>query len=483
MLIGLFLFSSCKDNNTIGLPPDGSTITGDLYDNTTLTSRTMTEEPIGAAGLIRYPIGIMHDPIFGESTAGTAMVVNMPTVVDYRFGKNVEVDSAVLVLPYAGNFYGDSTQNFTFTVRQLNENLALRSEYLSSTNWGDKTIPGTDGDLGQRVNIKQYPNSSFKVVNIVTGKPDTSALVAPQLRIKLDPLKIQNRIAKMDTLKYSRNDLFVNTFNGVYVNVTSASGPGAMSFFNLAPVTDVNNGAKLQIYYKKDGLAQNTQDTVSVIFPIDNIRNPVVAYVKHDYTGTTTVKEQLADLSPKQYDRTYVQGLTGLKNKITFDFSAFKTLTAGSKVAVNKAELVIDVDPADDAYFKPAQRLRLVRLSAAGLLTNVPDNDRSTPATSSSPAYYGDARALATAAEFGGYFDSVNRRYVFSITAYIQDLLDGKTKDYGTFISPTAFSEFSVSPFASTADRSVLYGPVKDAPAGTKRMKLNIFYTKLKTAN
>ncbi|MBB2150960.1 DUF4270 domain-containing protein [Pedobacter gandavensis] len=481
MLIGLFLFSSCKDNNTIGLSPDGSTITGDLYENTSLTSQTVVDDPVSGVGLSRFPIGLMNDPVFGKTEAGTAMTVNIPST-GYRFGIGVEVDSAVLVLPYSKNFYGDSTQSFTFTVKQMDVDLSLQSSFLTSVDWGAKTITGANGLLGESINHQQRPTTPFKVTNIVTGKPDTAATVAPQLRIRLDAQKIQNRIVNLDTSAYSRNDLFVRNFNGLYVNVTSASGSGAMSFFNLAAPSDGNadNGAKLQIYYRKAGTVALTRDTVSAIFPINSTTAPIAASVKHDYSNATAIKTQLDNPSATAYSKTYVQGLTGLKNKISFDFSGFKALLGGSKVSINKAELVIDVTPEDDTYFKPAPRLRLARLNAAGLLVNVPDNDRSV--TNSSPAYYGDLRALQSPILFGGYFDSVNRRYIFSITAYIQDLVDGKTQDYGTFISPASNldADFSVSPFATTAERSILLSPIKDAASGTKRMKLNIFYTKLK---
>ncbi|WP_316842978.1 DUF4270 domain-containing protein [Pedobacter gandavensis] len=470
MLIGLFLFSSCKDDHTIGLGPDGDTIKGELYDNTTLTSRTQRDEAVSASTLVRYPIGIMNDAIFGKSEAGTAMTVNIPSVA-YRFGKNPIVDSAVLVLPYSTSFYGDSTQKFTFTVKQLAVDLTLQTSFLSSTNWGAQTSEV----LGQSTDHQQRPNSRFKVINYVTGKADTAVTVAPQIRINLDPTKILNKIVNMDTLAYARNDLFISKFNGLYVNVTQATGSGAMAFFNLAPNADVNNGAKLQVYYRKDGLSPGTKDTVSVIFPIDNSTSPVVAYANHNYSSATAIQTQLDDASNTQYPKTYVQGLTGLKNKISFDFTEFKTKLAGEKASINKAELVIDLAPEEDTYFKPAPRLRLYRFSAAGLPVNVPDNDLTIQ-----NVYNGDPRALQAPELFGGYFDSVNRRYIFSITAYIQDLVDGRTQDYGTFLSPTPATEFTVSPFASSAERSILLAPVKDAPAGTRRMKLNIFYTKVK---
>lgn len=476
MLIGLFLFSSCKDNNTIGLGPDGSAISGDLYDNTTLTSSTQKEDPVSASALPRYPIGLMNDDVFGTSEAGVAMTVNIPGA-DYRFGANVTIDSAVLVMPYSTQFYGDSTAVYDFTVKQLNVDLTLQTSFLSSIKWFEKT----SDVLGTKLGTQQRPTTSFKVNNIVTGKPDTAATVAPQLRIQLDPTLILNKIVKLDTSIYKRNDLFINKFNGLYVSVTKATKTGAMAFFNFDQASDAadnkvtDNGAKLHIYYKKDGLTPLSRDTVSIVFPINKTKSPVTAYVNHNYTTATDISAQLAGPSNTQYPKTYVQALTGLRNKISFDFSGFKTLLAGSKVSVNKAELVIDVSPEDNTYFKPAPRLRLYRYNAAGLPANVPDNDRIINGVAG-----GDPRALPSQELFGGYFDSVNRRYIFSVTAYIQDLLDGKTQDYGTFIAPTSLTEFTLIPLASSAERSILLAPVKDAPAGTKRMKLNIFYTKVR---
>ncbi len=470
MLIGLFLFSSCKDANTIGLAPDGDAISGDLYDNTILSSRTQLDEAVSGSTLVRYPLGVMHDSVFGDTEAGTAMTVNIPSVA-YRFGKNVVVDSAVLVMPYANSFYGDSTQKYTFTVKQLAVDLTEQTSFLTSIPWGTKTSVV----LGQRVEKAQYPNTKFKVMNIVTGKPDTAVTVAPQIRINLDPTMILNKIVNLDTNVYARNDLFINKFNGLYVSVTqkTPTAAGAMAFFNFATNTDVNNGAKLQIYYRKDGLSAGTKDTVSAIFPIDNLTSPVVAEVKHNYANTP-VKTQL-DNAPTSPENTYVQGLSGLKNKISFDFSGFKTLLGGSKVSINKAELIVYLAPEDDTYFKPAQRLVLYRKNAAGFTVNLPDND---PASSSNPG--GDTRPTTSTQLFGGYFDSVNRRYIFSVTGYVQDLVNGKIQDYGTFIAPTPLTEFNLNPFATTAERSILLPPLKDAPVGTKRMKLNIFYTKVK---
>ena len=492
MLIGLFLFSSCKDPNTIGLGQEASAIKGDLYDNTTVSSQTQLDEAFSTLNLERYPIGFMTDPVFGESLAGTAMVVNAPGVSagstitgKYRFGKNAELDSAVLILGYAkitsGSsvitpFYGDSTQTYNFTVSQMTRDLSQENTFLSSTEWGKNatevlgTLVTNDKNQPQgAVYIK--PLTPFKVTDIVAGKPDTLRSVTPQLRIRLNTALIQNKIVKMDTLAYDRANAFTAKFKGLYVSAT-ASGKGGMIFFNFADTT-----SRLQLYYKRDGKTLATRDTASVSFPISQGIGRVLSYVKHTYNNPD-IKAQLEDNSGKQFEQTYLQALSGLRNKISFNFDDFKAKLGGSKVAINKAELVVDVTPDGDAHFKPAQRLRLYINDVAGKRIKVSDNN---PGSQSNPN--GDARGVSDI-EFGGYFDSINSRYIFTLTSYVQDLVSGKIKDYGTFLSPAPLIYPSgpspLDAFATTAERSILVSPKKDAAAATKRMKLNIFYTKLK---
>lgn len=492
MLIGLFLFSSCKDPNTIGLGEEDSAIKGDLYDNTTVTSQTQLDDAVNTLNLERYPVGFMTDPVFGETLAGAAMVVNAPgtsailsTTSKYRFGKNAILDSAVLILGYAkvtsGSsvitpFYGDSTQTYTFTVGQMTRDLTQEHSFLSSTEWGkDATeILGTlvTNDKNQpqgAVYIK--PLTPFKVTDIVTGKPDTLKSVVPQLRIRLNTALIQNKIVKMDTLALDNKNLFNDKFRGLYVSA-KASGKGGMIFFNFADTT-----SKLQLYYKRDGKTVGTRDTTSVSFPITQDLGRVLSYVKHTYTNPD-IKAQLEDNSGKQFEKTYLQALSGLRNKISFNFDEFNAKLGGAKVAINKAELVVDVTPEADAHFKPAPRLRLYINDVAGKRIKVSDNN---PGSQSNPN--GDPRGVSDL-EFGGYFDSVNSRYIFTLTSYVQDLVSGKIKDYGTFLSPAPLlyptNASPLDPLVTTAERSILVGPKKDAAAATKRMKLNIFYTKLK---
>ncbi|RZK77313.1 MAG: DUF4270 family protein, partial [Pedobacter sp.] len=189
-------------------------------------------------------------------------------------------------------------------------------------------------------------------------------------------------------------------------------------------------------------------DTVPVVnFPIKNAINPIAATIKHDYTGTA-VATQLANPNT-QYATTFLQPMAGLKNKIAFPYLG-KFASEIGKVAINKAELVIDLSSGSDVIpYGAAPRLALYRYDIAERRQNLPDNNPG------SQTVAGDPRAVSPQI-FGGYYNSVTRQYIFAVTAYVQDLMDGKTKDYGTFLAPTPINEFSIFPSVSTAARSVI---------------------------
>ena len=226
------------------------------------------------------------------------------------------------------------------------------------------------------------------------------------------------------------------------------------------------------MYYKKNNTSTAGKDTVSINFPISTSSNPVAATIKHDYTGTA-IATQLANPNT-QYNTTFLQPLAGLKNKISFPYLAKFASTVG-KIAVNKAELVIDLSSGSDVIpLGAAPRLSLYRYDIAERRQNLPDNNLATQTN------LGDPRASSNTV-FGGYFNTVTKQYVFVVTGYIQDLLDGKLTDYGTFLAPipSATTEFGISPSISTGARSVIGSFKKNPAAGDNVMKLNIYYTKI----
>lgn len=473
LLISLFIFASCENTATIGLEVDPtSAVQGNLIDSVTITSRTLKEDDaatyVPGSGLARYALGYLNDPLLGETESSIALSVNLP-FEDFKFGTNPVLDSAVLVMNFGGEFYGDSTVNYSIDVHQLTNNLSKETSFLSS-----RTYPYENVILAN-YSGRVFPSKPFKVKDVLQGMPDTLKTVKPQIRIKLDPTFVTNNIISLPASVLKRNGYFQASFKGLHVQIKQSSkaamGNGGMMFFDFANSAN----SALTLYYRRQNATTSTlTDTLSSNFPIATEIGAVAASVKHNHS--TAVQAQL-NAPNVQSSVTYLKPLGGLKNKIAFPYLA-KLRTNVGKMVVNKAELVIDLSAGTDvAPFKAAPRLALYRYDIAGQRKNLPDND-----TGNGVSSLGDPRANPDA--FGGYFDSVKKRYVFNVTAYIQDLIDKKTEDYGTYLAvipPSATNLLSANATTSftVATRAVIGSFKKTPSASDNVMKLNVYYTKI----
>ena len=480
LLIGLFLFSACKSTNSVGIDPDPDyAIIGDLKV-LPLSSATVPEEATVTTGLGVYPLGfIKADPVFGSTEASIVMTVSLPSL-DYSFGRGPLVDSAILVLPYANTVdsskitrvYGDTaTSVYGFKVEQLDQDLSTQKSFLSNKEWAATVYAGS-------VKGKLRPNTRTSITDIVAGKADTSRLLpVPMLRIKLDPAFVQTYILDLDSATKSKLSKFNAAFKGLKISIDreKSSGTGGIAFFDFSS-TDETTRPKIEIYYKKFQSNSDIQrDTAFVSFPIAPLSGPVASTVRHDYAGTP-VQAQIDVPNPATpYTVTYLQGVGGLKNKISFtDLKKFvdeaKAGNPNARIVINKAELVLNVSSGTDvAPYIPAERLTLYRLDIAGQRVNLTDNIEGVGKTAN-PRYAGSPAA------FGGFYDKKNKRYTFTLTAYLQELIDGTTQDYGTFIGSSSLTQFDISSSIKSGARTVL--STKDAGPGDKPLKLNIYYTK-----
>lgn len=471
LLISLFLLSSCKDSSTIGLDIDPNTaIQGTLLDTVTVKSQTLADIPVTTLGLVRYPLGEMHDDVFGETNASLAMSVGVPST-SFSFGKNAAIDSAVLILPYtAGSFYGDSTSTYNLSVSQLNSNLALNTGFLSNKEYPSNTT--TIGTFSGRLKPTVRP----KVTNIVTGGADTAITVIPQIRVRLDNSFITNQIMALDSVDLSTSARFNAKFKGLKVNASVSSGKGGMMFLNFTSAVD-STAACIAIYYKKQNATTTTTiDTlVSRFQVVASSATPVAATIKHDYTGTP-IATQLANPTT-EYQTTYLQTMSGLRNKITFPYLKDLVSKIGYKIVINKAELVIDTsDPADSIPFKIPQRLTLYQTDIAGQRVQVQDNN---PYSSKNPT--GDYRPYASNVPFNGGYNYTKKSYSMILTNYVQDIVDGKTVDLGTYLMARSLTDldatYSLYPYAVSAGR-VAIGSFNNT--NNRKIRLNIYYIKSK---
>ncbi len=465
LLMSLFVFGACEKSATIGLEVDpGIAIDANLTDTITISSRTVADNIGEAFILTRHPFGSLKDPVFGLSESSLAMSVSLISN-GYKFGASPVLDSAVLVLNYGIGFYGDSTSIYDVEVHQLLEDLSNQTSFLSN-----KTYAYQPTLLGAKKG-RIYPNTRYRVLDIVTSGKDTTRMVTPQMRIKLDDKFIQNNIVNLsdDIMKY--NGAFKQSFKGLHVqiNKSNSTGKGGIMFFDFG-----SNNSYLSLYYRRKNADDASKtDSVGVNFPISIklTSSPVVAGITHDYTGTP-IAAQLASPT-KQFPVTYLQPMGGVRTKLDFPYLKDFAKNIG-KIAINKAELVIDVNNGTDVWpYYSAPRLALYRYDIAGQRGKITDNDVATQ------KYAGDPRSIPSNS-FGGYYNYFKKQYIFVVTAYIQDLIDGKTENYGTFLAPTASDEFSyLSSSYSSAARSVIGAYKKNPSTGEPLMKLHIYYTKI----
>lgn len=450
-LISLFILGACNNPDSIGLDVDPANgINTAIHDSTTVLAKTVPEEKILTNNLTKYPIGYFVDPLLGITESAVGLSLNLPSDT-LTFGTNPVLDSAVLVLKYANEFYGDSlTSDYRFSVHQLSTKLSLVTSY-----YNDMPIAHQATEIGSKVVSKIKLRDSIPVMQILAGKPDTARKQAPQIRIPLDPTFVNTAFLNAPAANFYKPLAFLNHLKGLHVKVDAMNGAqaGGIPFFDLS-----GSASRLELYYRNVGA---TTDTTLVSFAINNSMAPVIASFTHNYTGTE-VETQLNNPNV-EYNKTFVQALGGLRTKITFpNLDQLKQQLGNSYI--NKAELIVTAEAGTDVPFAPSPRLMLYQTDIASQRQLVPDLN----------PY--DAR-FVNLAGFGGLYETTPKTYTFNLTAYIQDLLVGKSKQYALYLAPveTIVSNITtaIKPSASIASRAV----VVSGKTGNFKMKLRVRYS------
>jgi hypothetical protein len=452
LLISLFILNSCKNKDTIGLGVDSSTqYNGTLIDTSTVIVNTLPDignpisgDSIATSGLAKIPLGYFNDPVFGTTESNIALAVNLPNQTAYSLPTgSIAIDSAVLVMPYADGFYGDAaTSKYKVNVYQLASRVKS-APYYNLDSWNTQgSIIGTQTSLG-------HTHDSIKVTQIITGQPDTFKKIAPELRIPLDKNFINSILFNAPSAQLASNTVFLNSVKGLYLTIDKAGsiGPGGTFMFSTSD--------SLNVYYRTTN--GTTIDTAMVTLPITTH----AAQIKH--TSSPTITAEFNNTTSSR-NLIYLQGMASTKVRVKFPY--LKNL---GNIVVNRAELVVTPSTTlpIPTYVTPLPKLALYRYDIARQIVELEDANSS------------DARFISPAV-FGGYYATTLNSYHFVITGYVQDLINGKTVDYGTFLAPvdtTNKTSVDINPTTQANGRLIAVGSNKSSPS---RIKLNIIYTKIK---
>ncbi|GAA4929506.1 DUF4270 family protein [Mucilaginibacter defluvii] len=443
LLISLFILNSCKNPDGVGLDVDeNNQLSGTLIVDTNITLNTVLEDSVAVSDLGRSTLGYFNDPELGTTESALITDINLPGGTAYtKPTGNIVVDSAVLMLKYSPTgFYGDSlASTYKINVYQLNEK-PLGVTYFNSKTWSrSSTVLGSKTFLAR-------PHDTIRVTSIVDGGADTAIRVVPQIRVKLNTELVYNWLNSSQAAQ--SNLAFQNLSRGLYVNIdrTGSTGAGGIIALttgdSIAVYTTVTNGS--------------TKDTSIVGLPISRYINEI----KHNYNDN--VKAALANTSNNQ--TAYVKGMGGLRVKIAFNRIAE---TLPKDVVINRAELVIVPKNGTLTPYAPLPKLTMYKSDLAKQRTYIED------------MINGSANFSLL---FGGNFGiPVKNEYRFLLTSYLQNLVTGKVKDYGTYIAAaneslsTTNTAPSIAATAYPTGRTILLG--KNSPY---RVQLKIIYTKIK---
>ena len=451
LLISLFILSSCKNQEGIGLNPDQQ-LNGTLLVDTNIKINTIPEDSVVTSALTKTPLGYFKDPLIGETEANIALGLNLPLSSAYtKPTGTITIDSVLLVLRYADGFYGDSlSSKYKINVYQLNETPLTTAAYYNTKTWNynSSVLLGTK-------TFSSRTHTKVKITDIVRAGKDTPILVRPQLRVPLDPDFITNNFFNAPSSILASNALFRNAIKGLYLTMDKTQ-PGAGGNFMMA----IDSGA-LTVYYRTDNAGALDTGVVSLTLGVH------AAEIKHTYMASVQAAIDDTTTSNKTF---YLQGLAGLRAKISFPGLTGLAASMGSNAVINRAELVITPTVNSTIPFMAQPKISMYQLDIANqriLLQDANPNDR----------------RYQSIGVFGGYL-TTNNDYHFIITGYIQDLMRGRTKDYGTYIGPvdttnTLAVEYRATP--QTGARLVAAGSVNDksSPSYPLRIKLNIIYSKV----
>jgi len=452
LLISLFILSSCKNQDTIGLGVDATNqINGVLVDTSTIIVNTVKDDSLITSGITKAPLAYFHDPVFGETTSDLVLSVTLPSTSGYKLPSGtISIDSTRLIMKFVDGFYGDSiASNYKVNLYQLKELFNESTNYYQNKQWQvNSTLLGS-------ITFKARTHDSIQINNIIKGKADSLIKVPAQLRVPVDKNFVIQNFFNASSSSLAANSVFQSAFKGLYLTLDKSQTIGAGGTFMFS------NADTLAIFCK---VANNgTVDTTTIKLPVTKLA------ASYGHTYSTTINAELANTSTSR-NVIYLQGLAGLRAKIKFPSILTNVrndlLKRDSDIVLNRAELVVTPSPGSAIPYRPLPRLTMYQLDIAKQRIAVQDASTS------------DLRALG-AGIFGGFYSSKTNSYHFIITAYLQDLLLKKTVDYGTYIAPVDTlnkTSVDITPTSSIAARTVAVGTDKSLGA---QIKLNIIYTKI----
>jgi hypothetical protein len=448
-------FSACKENTII--PTSAVPAVDNIHvfgtDTLSLLTKSVRNEDSFATSVYASGYNVVmgggainSDPFFGKTYARFYFQVRYPQV-NYIFDQTkYQADSMVLVVPYSGFSWGDTSLaagTQTFTAYRVTGEFSRDSIYYSNS--PDRTIdPSPLGSV------------TMNLSDLVRSKYDSTLVLgvrrSPHIRIPMPSSLMTEIITASGGDSYKDVLSFMTFLKGFYINCDQNAG-NCIPYFRLNG-TDNYSTACIQLYYHTRNSGGGVTDTLMTVYPFEGGVTGFYNKISHDYSGTPAAS--YLSSTAKSDDITLVQNQPGAATEIVIPH-----VKSMPRAVINKAELVLSqVGSPWDAVFWAPDRIYIYGVDKDGHQYTIKDRY---PVTDQALAFInGNARTTTV----GGM---VIRQYVLNIPRELERAIAEQRDELrlrinGASSYPGAF-------------RTVVAGSNYSMPQ--YRAKLNIIYTKL----
>lgn len=436
------LFSSCKkDHSVLGadVQPEDDLLGAQFSDTTTLYMHTIKHPNSYCFPAETHFLGSNQDPIFGRTDVALYTNFLIPnSLTNVTFGTDPQLVSAEIILTVPSlDFVGNYTP-LSYSVFPVNTTLTTSVVYYT----GNDSLYNKNSLLGTYTGTFSVLNDKFVIRIPVDANYAQSILSNPQYVID--------------------NGTLVNAYKGFYITcegtaLNPANMQGMISKFDLS---DANSG--FYIYYQ-NGTPSAVKENKIAKFVFSGTGSVKFNNIKYQPVNGANVllnKQIVVGDTAAGQAALFLKGLAG--TKVKFYMPSLKSYADSFKVAVNRAELVLNVDPtytSPNGQYVPPVALALLAMDSLGRENFVLDQLTTTDA-----------------ARYDGTYDAANNRYVFNIARHVQAIFNGTKKNYGFYIVVADPSALTAVKRDNNAARVVIAGTAN----ASLKPKLNLSYIKFR---
>ena len=433
----LVVFSCKKESTDIGLDliGDESLANAANVEYRNLTFRTVADDTFKVNGLSTSLLGIMDDPVFGESKASLVVQpklretgINLngniidSTRLNLVFDLYQTVDEGSRVTSYELN-YGDIQSEIILDVYRLDEDLS-DEDYFSNYS----------PSIGTKVG--EY-NGKFNLDSVKKEVDGEIVTISPRITIEFDN-SFGQEILDYDESVFSTNEDFTEVMKGlVLVPRSIVSGYGA-----IVAIEALNTQSSLDLFYS---------DSLQLSIPL-GVSSKRVNFFETNHAPA--IEEQKTGIG--HYDITYVHSLGGSKVRVNVP-QLDSIIMFSENIVINEAKLMVTPDTSlnFNGNFEQAPRLWLLTPDTSNL--------------SQSMTSFFDVNDTRFSES---YYDVASNSYTFYFNRYLQQLQQ-------TYRS-TGRNEFNWFYLSVPTDYPMTpHRVILDSDTSSSSVKLSVKYTKL----